>query len=282
MKRKPVLALFAAALATLFVGCEWTHSSDDSSWSGRYDSMNFAGSYRIVKVTVVGVDGSGDAQAVVDKPTGQTVASGAYNYSGSIGAAIVAGSFSIKIGNKGSLHDLNGDGNLVSDGVNASGAVNSASGQWSITLYNNQYAGQSLTISYQLAPLADGSSSTSYTGIDTTAYDGTKVSAIAVGQTGQYLTLGFNNGVTMSGRFTSVRQTGTINEDTGAGAETYNAQFQASGSSGKIVGTLYYDYTSHNRVLDGTWTYGKNVYDVHAIGPAWTSSGSSNVADTTN
>ena len=68
----------------------------------------------------------------------------------------------------------------------------------------------------------------------------------------------------------TVQQTGKIDEDSNAGYNTYNAQFQvASGSASKLVGTLNYDLSSGYRTLNGTWTWGKNTYDVQAVGPSW-------------
>ena len=76
----------------------------------------------------------------------------------------------------------------------------------------------------------------------------------------------------MSGKFTNVQQTGKINEDTNEGYNTYNAQFQVQTTDNKMVGSLNYDLQTGFRMLNGTWTWGKNTYDVQARGPAWKNS----------
>ena len=128
----------------------------------------------------------------------------------------------------------------------------------------------SITLRYSYYVQNSGSTAT-YTEIATTT--GTKVTAISVSQSGQNLSMHFNNGIVMTGRFTGIRQTGKINQDTSTGYNTYNAQFEvASGSESKMVGTLNYDLQLGVRTLNGTWTWGKNTYDVQAVGPAWLNS----------
>lgn len=170
----------------------------------------------------------------------------------------------------------NPTGGDVVTGLTGSGSIQYESGAWSLSVSPKMPSSQSISVTYSYYT----ETSASYTGIDTTKFDPTRVSAITVSQTGQNLTMSFNNGVVMAGRFTSVRQTAAVSKDTGAGADTYNAQFQvSSGSEAKMVGTLYYDYPTHNRVLDGTWTWGRKTFDVHAVGPAWTESGTTTAAE---
>lgn len=269
MQRKHFSLTLAAACAALFAGCEWTSSSGDSSWSGSYDAMNFGGTYRITTVTQTGDSGEGDVQPVQTKSFGSTQA-GVYKYSGTVKTALVEGSVSILFGNVGSFVPNGTSQSLKGVSINGTATVNYKTGDWEVVLDQNVGSGLQISVQYQAAA---GSSGSSYTGIDTSNFDPKYVSSITVSQTGQYLTMSLNNGVTMSGRFTSVRQTAAVSEDTGAGANTYNAQFEVSGGNSKMVGTLNYDYPTHNRMLDGTWTYGRKVFDVHAIGPAWTESG---------
>lgn len=280
MQRKSV-SFSLVALAALFAGCEWTSTSGSDSWSGSYDEMNFGGTYRMTKVTTVGTSESGDTQPVQTMSFGVTE-NQRYTYNGSVGMAIIPGTVSISITGMGAFADLTSNGNLTpASGVNGTAKVTYGSGDWEFTLAQNPGSGHTIKVQFQASPLASGSSSYSYTGIDTKSFDPSYVTAVTVSQTGQNLTMTLNNGVAMSGRFTSVRQTAAVSEDTGAGANTYNAQFQvSSGSSSKMVGTLYYDYPSHNRMLDATWTFGKSTFDVHAIGPAWNESGVTTDAET--
>jgi len=106
----------------------------------------------------------------------------------------------------------------------------------------------------------------------TTIYSSDEVSALTVAQNGQNLSITLNNGIVMSGKFTNVQQTGKVNQDTNAGYNTYNAQFQVQTPDSKMVGSLNYDLKTGYRMLNGSWTWGKNTYDVQAVGPAWLNS----------
>lgn len=105
------------------------------------------------------------------------------------------------------------------------------------------------------------------TSVSATKEVSTSITAVTVSQSGQNLTMRFNNGVQMSGKFTAVNQTGTADN---GGYDTYNAQFEVkNGSVSKFVGTLNYDGTTGYRMLDGSWTWGRNTYDIHGVGPSW-------------
>ena len=278
MQRKST-TLSLVALASLLVGCEWTSSSGgSSSWSDSYDAMNFAGTYRISTIVQSGTsDDDSSASGSQFTDSFSTVTAEISEYSGTTSRhPIVKKSVTIRLGSSYAFHDLDGSGTLTSENITGTATINYSNGNWAIHFSDVPTAaiGQKITVSYQVG--------TSTYGIDTTIYDPTLITAITVSQTGQYLTMKLNNGVSMSGRFTTVRQTGQVNKDTGAGANTYNAQFEVSGGNSKLVGTLNYDYPSHNRYMDGTWTYGNKVYDVHAIGPAWTESGATTLTTESN
>ena len=303
MQRKSISLALAAACAALFAGCDWGSSSSESSWSGSYDAMNFGGTYRIATValtsttttttenstnTNTNTDTSSTSESDVQSKEIGTTSSTETNYNGELNANIVPGSVSVLIGDALAFQDLNSNQTLTASGVNGTGTVTYSTGTIQFKLKGTIASGQKIVAYWRFYKDTTGeagsgsgsgsSSSTSttttrLTGIDTTKFDKTNVTAITVSQTGQYVTVHINNGVTMTGRFTSVRQTGEIAEDTGAGANTFNAQFEVSGTNSRMVGTLNYDYPSHNRMLDGTWTYGNKVFDVHAVGPAWTESG---------
>ncbi len=86
-------------------------------------------------------------------------------------------------------------------------------------------------------------------------------------QSGQNLTIRFNNGIQMGGKFTAVNQTASAES---SGYDTYNAQFEvSSGKESKFVGTLNYDTVTGYRMIDGSWTWGRNTYDIHGVGPSW-------------
>ena len=167
-------------------------------------------------------------------------------------------------------YNVSSSTSTTSSSLSGSGLIQYSSGAWSLQVSPGMPSASSITLRYSYYIQNSGSTAT-YTEIATTT--GTKVTAISVSQSGQNLSMHFNNGIVMTGRFTGIRQTGKINQDTSTGYNTYNAQFEvASGSESKMVGTLNYDLQLGVRTLNGTWTWGKNTYDVQAVGPAWLNS----------
>ena len=116
MKRISVLPLLAAAAAALFAGCEWTHSSGESSWSGSYDDMNFAGTYRISSLAQTGESGGSSAATwTTTSEGGGTFAKGKKTASGKTAHNnVVPGS--VKIAAGGYVWTDDGSGNLVFNG----------------------------------------------------------------------------------------------------------------------------------------------------------------------
>ena len=162
---------------------------------------------------------------------------------------------------------------VITTGQNGGGAVLYPSGSWSLTLDPAITKTSTIVIHYSyyeensaadapLKPIAPSG------GTNT----GTDVSALTVSQNGQNLTITLNNGIVMTGKFTNVQQTGKVNQDTNAGYNTYNAQFQVQCDGNRFVGSLNYDLSNGYRMLNGTWTWGKSSYDVQAVGPAWLNS----------
>lgn len=385
--KKSFLAL-STAFAALFVGCEWTGTSESDSWSSAYDAMNFSGTYRAVtRQTSAAANSSTDGNGtdefesfsgesggsfpkgaksyagVTDNPNivpgslqvqakaGNTIyiwnddGSGALVYGGGAGSGsgssnttpvenephgttsgeitysfklvkdkVSPGSVTVRMGaaanNTTTAFSDNGDGTLkthnfsgggtinyttgaivltfnappttigmggkniyvdysVVDGSTGGGggAVQYSSGSWSVTLSSEMPANAAVTVSYSAYTTNQGSTKTR-----SAVTSGTDVSALTVSQNGQNLTITLNNGIVMSGKFTNVQQTGKVNQDTNAGYNTYNAQFQVQTPDSKMVGSLNYDLQTGFRMLNGTWTWGKNTYDVQAAGPAWLNS----------
>ena len=160
---------------------------------------------------------------------------------------------------------------VITTGQNGGGAVLYPSGSWSLTLDPAIKATSTIVIHYSYyeenskadAPLKP---------ITTSTTTGSDVTALTVSQSGQNITITLNNGIVMSGKFTNVQQTGKVNQDTNAGYNTYNAQFQVQCDGNRFVGSLNYDLSNGYRMLNGTWTWGKSSYDVQAVGPAWLNS----------
>ena len=263
------ILLVSAVSGSLFWGCEWTSSDENSSWSGSYDNMNFAGTYRIGVSITEGSSTTDDGETVTRVVTVEEPA-GKWNpndlaYSGKLHGGVVVDSVTITAGQY--VYSDNGAGVLVGNMPSAgNGTIDYSSGAWAITMVGNQlYNGNIIaTYSYTL----DVSGGSSGEGTDPTSP--IMVKSITISQNGQHLTMALTNGSTFSGQFTSV------NEISGAGGTAYNAQFEVSGAKGKIVGTL--DSSSGYKVLDGTWTSGRNVYDVHGVGGA-VAPGRSNIVE---
>ncbi len=391
MQGKKTFLALSTAFAALFVGCEWTGSSDSDSWSSDYDSMNFSGTYRAVTTATAMADTTtttdttekSDTSFTTVQETGGTFSSGAQVFSGKTSYAnIVPGSFqasssagyvwndngsgalvftdpnsgassggegsstasvvpkSEAVGtltnSKSQQFDLTGtdvvpgsvtvsagtitfkdDGSgvlnastptasgtvnyeagaitlkftstsqagaavsvtykyivsdetkVVSETLSGSGTVLYSSGAWSLQIKPAMPSAQTIVIRYSYY-IENSSSTATYATITTTS--GTEVTALTVSQSGQNLSITLNNGIVMSGKFTNVQQTGKINADTNEGYNTYNAQFQVQTKDSKMVGSLNYDLQTGFRMLNGTWTWGKNTYDVQARGPAWKNS----------
>ena len=264
------ILLVSAVSGSLFWGCEWTSSDENSSWSGSYDNMNFAGTYRIGVSITQGSGGTTDDEEPVIQVVTVEERVGTYNpadlsYSGKLHGGVVVDSVTVTAGQY--VYSDNGAGVLVGNMPSAgNGTIDYSSGAWAITMVGNQlYNGNIIaTYSYTL----DVSGGSSGEGTDPTSP--IMVKSITISQNGQHLTMALTNGSTFSGQFTSV------NEISGAGGTAYNAQFEVSGAKGKIVGTL--DSSSGYKVLDGTWTSGRNVYDVHGVGGA-VAPGRSNIVE---
>lgn len=386
--KKSFLAL-STAFAALFVGCEWTGSSESDSWSSAYDAMNFSGTYRAVTTATQLSDSEENTTEVTDTSfasvsgeKGGTFSAGAKVMSGSTGFSnIVPGSFQAS-SSGGFVWNDNGEGKLIftdpnsgasggedtaefvnvknetvgtvssknqkfalagntitpgsvkvqagsyvlsddgathltmdngsnsasgkvdysagtitltfsgaypngtavnvsyqwekrkdqstqSEDLSGSGTILYQSGAWSLQIKPAMASSQTITISYSYY-LKDSTKTSTYTTISKST--GTDVSALTVSQNGQNLTITLDNGIVMNGKFTNVQQTGKVNQDTNAGYNTYNAQFQVASTDTKLVGSLNYDLKNGYRMLNGTWTWGKNTYDVQAVGPAWLNS----------
>jgi len=388
--KKSFLAL-STAFAALFVGCEWTGTSESDSWSSAYDAMNFSGTYRAVTTaTSLNDDSSaaGEKSGIipVSKQSAGNFKNGSNVASGATKTRVVPGTFQVTAGNyvwnddgngkliftnpqsgaasgeeaaKGVQNEpakdeagstikvssgqkayswtlsniplvensvtvkLSGGGSFTPSGsvelhpvgISGSCRVNWKTGVISMVLSSPaDFNGNTLTTDYSYIPgmSVSDSSESAVTGSGTILYDsgawtaqinpamksqqpiflsysyyadGTQpdityttiyssdeVSALTVAQNGQNLSITLNNGIVMSGKFTNVQQTGKVNQDTNAGYNTYNAQFQVQTPDSKMVGSLNYDLKTGYRMLNGSWTWGKNTYDVQAVGPAWLNS----------
>lgn len=264
MRRSTLSLLITTAVcSSLFCGCEWTASDENSSWSGSYDNLNFAATYRTgVAISATGAVAptttTSEPQVQIVSKTANLGVAGDSGGAGKLEGELVAGSVSFEIVNFAKYSD-DGQGHLIGDTPLAgSGTIAYDSGAWAITTIGKP-TGKQIVARYSYNVFTPGST-------DTTTPDGvdprapSQVKSITVLQTGQNLTFRMSNGYVFTGKFTSVNEI-----QSGYGA-TYNAQFQVMGVNGKIVGS--FDSTSGQRILDASWTYGRNTYDIHGTGGA--------------
>ena len=259
--------LSALAVAALLAGCEWTSSSGSSSWSSAYDNMNFSGTYRStstaasISTVSEGTSETSTKKNTISEPKTKADA-GKKQFSGTFAhkksdQTIVPGTVNVTIGEKGFTD--NGSGGFTGDGL-ASGSYDQNG--WTITLKTPLSLEGTISVSYDVS----WEETTSVAG-ETTSTTTTSVTSITVSQSGQNLTIRFNNGIQMGGKFTAVNQTASAES---TGYDTYNAQFEvSSGKESKFVGTLNYDTVTGYRMIDGSWTWGRNTYDIHGVGPSW-------------
>lgn len=240
----------------------------------------------------------GHAQKVSNESLGTVSNAGKFSASLS-GHPVVPGSVTVTFDNGMSFTD-DGANNLVCTVSGAGGHVEYTSGgislDWSTSASNyQQYNGAvHATYSYYANVTTPGSSTTtdsplqgsgsivaiySYTAGGTTsgasiATTSSDITSITVSQSGQNLVMTTNTGVQLSGKFTAVRETSSSSDDSNdSGKSTYNAQFQVSSSSGhKFVGALNHDLVTRHCTLNGTLTHGSATYDVQGVGPAFSTS----------
>ena len=231
--------IVAALCGGLFAGCEWTSSSGSSSWSGSYDDMNFSGTYRTAAVATTA------PTTTAPQPISVSEKVGTYNptkraYSGKLRGDVVVGSVTITAGEATYVDNRSGvlTGNSTAAG---NGTISYESGGWTFTAMSSPVSSGSIVAVYSFTPSSSSSPS-----------DGITITAITVSQMGQNLTMVLSNGVTMTGRFT------TVSEISGGGG--YNAQFEVSSKGNKFVGTL--NNASGTRVINGSWVSGSSVYDI--------------------
>ena len=261
MHCKSFFPAVAAALAALVAGCEWTSTSSSDSWSGSYDAMNFAGTYRSA-ASLTSSSGESTGQSTPASPQSWD-ASGAHGvFSKTLSLKpIVPGSVTVVISGKGSWKD-DGSGNLVgSNGEN--GTISYDEGTFSVSFSGVCSSGATCTASYAYYPgVTSGSDDSKLSNI----------TAVTVSQSGQNLSMSTNTGLTMSGKFTAVRKTSGSSDETKP-SDTYNAQFQVSSSGGyTFTGTLNHDLSSGHCMLNGTIIRGKSAADIQGVGPTFSSS----------
>ena len=266
--------VMAVMLAVGIVGCDWEWSGDSSSWSDRYNWVNFSGTYGgasggllITDYSTVASSGSSSGTTYYTV-SGEGVGAGdgtSTAYAGTLDHGnVVAGSVSIVAGG----FSLTDDGAGWLSGGGASGTIDYGTGAWAIDLAGIPLgSGVSIEASYQYTVSNGGSGGISVDPGTSGAY----IYSFVVEQEGNTLRLIDNNGAQYEGKMGDITGTSGINQDTATAEQTPTAgdiitgTFEAEGTSAagfsvKIVGsfqgvvggsgTAFY---LEGRQMTGTW-----------------------------
>ncbi len=274
MRAHLLLAPVLSATA-LLVGCEWT-SSDGITWDNSYNNVNFSGTYNLGTGLTTFRQNVADVKGEQVNSSGGTVKALDFKtFAGEVGGIVEKGSFTAQASasypvkaflDKNDVQQYeydtyyttfsdNGEGVLVGkakDGTVLNGSITYDTGAWSIPKEfvtslkegNNNWPEPTLTkvtVSWRTM------SSKNVTPASTTIL----VQYVVVHQSGQNVSMTFDNGYTFSGKISGFN----TDADSIEQASSVIAKFNVSGSNGKIVGSLNSLATS--RQLDGVWTHGK-------------------------
>ena len=230
-----------------FTACDWEGSDDEDSWSGRYNWVNFSGMYRGFNggVLITDYTATPGTPGTTNSVAGETIATavgGQSTYAGTLnGRPVRAGSLEIVAGVFSLMDD--GAGNLSGSGK--SGSIAYGSGAWSIDLLGEWPPdGTAITASYQFT--VSGSAGSGAPGPGTS---GVTIYSFNVVQQGNHLTFTDSSGRPYTGKLSTVRTTGRIDQNsavedqTPVAGETVIADFQVTGTSSAgytvhIVGTF--------------------------------------------
>lgn len=229
------MCLVGLALA----GCEWTGGggSDGGSWSGRYNFVNFSGSYRgangggyiVTEYSTASAGGGGGTisgeEVGVGDGTSTAYAGGLQHF------PVTPGSVVISL--PGYTFTDNGSGVLVGSVPGTSGTIAYPSGGWSIDLGAGFIlAGEKIRATYSYDSSSSGGSSTP-PGSTVALY------VFNVQQEGNKLRITDNNGCVYEGSFGSIRTTSGVDQDTAnrtfSNGDQIIGQFEASGRSAANV-----------------------------------------------
>ncbi|HPC18958.1 MAG: hypothetical protein KBC66_02200 [Kiritimatiellae bacterium] len=267
MKRLAWMGVLAAALALGAAGCDWDTGSDAEHWSGSYDWVNFSGVYRGSVTTTLDPDYQPAAtNSKVDTFTMfrfQTQQNGKTTR-----APIAKGSVTITVAGAG-LTDPDHDGQLT--GPLGTGSFNYDNGTWAIDIlpaYRNDDENQSIYVAYGYVTEESG---TEFGAAQTEAY------SFTVHQNGEKLSITENTGASYSGRITQMRSASGVemphsyDRKLPENGDVITASFEASGSGGRIVGTLQGVVevgVFNDRRMDGTKITAGSSDDITAVAPA--------------
>jgi len=247
LKMKWWLPAVLTVVSVAFVGCEWEAGDGDFSWSSRYGWVNFSGVYRGVGGGVLVTDytvtpGTPGSTNRTEEQVGVTRA-GQSTYGGRFSHGNVKpGTVQIRAG----VFVLTDNGSGGLSGSGKTGSIDYGTGGWSIDLLGEYPpAGTPIIASYQY--ILAGSSGTGSAGPGSS---GKTIHAFTVNHQGNVVEITDNNGCTYKGKFSSVKTTGGVDQDSSPEAQqqvtpgtTVVGSFSASGTSAaglqvSMVGTF--------------------------------------------
>lgn len=233
MRAHLLLAPVLSATA-LLVGCEWT-SSDGISWDESYNNVNFSGTYNLSRNV-----SSSDGESTT--PGGTYTKKFGNVSSGTVGTQVLPQSVQVTVytvGGQSTAFTDNGSGGL-SNAEFGEGTVSYESGSWS-------YPSAGLIAAWGPVKRVEVTYSTTATTIP--GKTNVVIQYVTVHQTGQNLTLTFDNGYTFSGKISGFN----TDSDSIQHAASVIAKFNVSGQYGSVVGSL--NSLASSRQIDGVWTY---------------------------
>lgn len=268
--KNPILrtAVLAASVLIAFTGCDWESGGDSNSFNGRYNWVNFSGVYRPTSGLYVvtnfsdGVGAGGGDEDATDTAS-ETIAMGdgtTTTFNGTLTNNSVVPD-SVVISTSGFTLSDDGNGNLV--GAGATGAIEYATGSWSVDFGGSAPDdGSPLIASYSFAIGAGSGGGT------TLGSSGFELFSFVVEQGGERIVLTDNTGRSYTGNMGTIRSTRGDSQDTlsdtaapVAGDQIiglFNAEgITPAGFPVTITGTLQAVVGAAsqltNRTMQGTW-----------------------------
>ena len=265
MKKLVNFSIVLVVVGVIVMGCEWTGSGSDGSWSDSYSWINFSGLYRGSGGDVVrdfgaagpATPGAGNI-VVVNNESGGTAPAASTELSGVLNnrPGIVPGSVTIVLqpaspeGSAGSVTDngaggLSGFVNLVgidsSTANPVSGTINYSTGAWTLTLQSpGLLTSAQILANYAYdANIGTGGGGTNGGGPSLGVVGG-RVQSIQIEQLGNKLTFRTSNGHVLEGYLSVVTLPGGDQTGRSAGdvSATYEVKGVVDGQQVRISGTL--------------------------------------------
>jgi hypothetical protein len=260
---KKLLGMVAGiALIAGLVSCDWSGTSEDESWSDRYNWVNFSGVYRGagggLLVSSYSTQPGSNQGNVVTREVIQRGNGAKNSFNGTLAnRQVVSGTVSIdtEVVGIGAV-SLTDDGAGVLAGGGGAGTINYSTGAYSLTFTGPVVNGAAVAARYE------------YTSAGSSGSSGKAIVTFSVTQEGNKLTFVDNNGAVYSGGFGSVRTTQGASRDTPTSSgtpvagDTMIGSFEVRGKSaagysvtitGTFQGTVGTSLQLEGRTINGTW-----------------------------